>query len=95
MSRIAPQGAKIAVLFTADEIAARVRTLASEIASAMGRDPLVIPILKGSFIFAADLLRALHEAGVEPDMDFISLSSYGAGTQSLGDVRILRDTERR
>lgn len=93
MSRIAPQGAKIAVLFTADEIAARVRTLASEIASAMGHDPLVIPILKGSFIFAADLLRALHEAGVEPDMDFISLSSYGAGTQSLGDVRILRDTE--
>lgn len=93
MSRIAPQGAKIAVLFTADEIAARVRALAGEIAATMGRDPLIVPILKGSFIFAADLLRALHEAGVEPDMDFISLSSYGAGTQSLGEVRILRDME--
>lgn len=93
MSRIAPQGAKIAVLFTADEIAARVRALAGEIAATMGCDPLIVPILKGSFIFAADLLRALHEAGVEPDMDFISLSSYGAGTQSLGEVRILRDME--
>ena len=88
MSGIAPQGAKIAVLFTADEIAARVNVLAAAIASTSERDLLVIPILKGSFIFAADLLRALHEAGVEPDMDFISLSSYGAGTQSLGEVRI-------
>lgn len=93
MSQIAPQGARIAVLFTADEIAARVKALAAEIASTAERDLLVIPILKGSFIFAADLLRALHEAGVEPDMDFISLSSYGAGTQSLGEVRIVRDTE--
>jgi hypoxanthine phosphoribosyltransferase len=93
MSGIAPQGAKIAVLFTADEIAARVKALAAAIASTSERDLLVIPILKGSFIFAADLLRALHEAGVEPDMDFISLSSYGAGTQSLGEVRIVRDTE--
>lgn len=93
MSGIAPHGAKIAVLFTADEIAARVKELAAEIASAMERDLLVIPILKGSFIFAADLLRALHETGLEPDMDFISLSSYGAGMQSLGEVRILRDTE--
>lgn len=93
MSQIAPQGARIAVLFTADEIAARVKALAAGIASTTERDLLVIPILKGSFIFAADLLRALHEAGVEPDMDFISLSSYGAGTQSLGEVRIVRDTE--
>lgn len=93
MSRLAPAGARISVLLTADEIAARVGELAGEISASMGRDLLVIPILKGSFIFAADLLRALHEAGAEPDMDFISLSSYGAGTQSLGEVRIVRDTE--
>ncbi|MBO6633211.1 hypoxanthine phosphoribosyltransferase [Parvibaculum sp.] len=93
MSRLAPAGARISVLYTADEIAVCVRALAADIAASMGRDLLVIPILKGSFIFAADLLRALHEAGAEPDMDFISLSSYGAGTQSLGEVRIVRDTE--
>lgn len=93
MSRLAPRGASISVLYSAEEIAERVRALAAEIAATMGRDPLVVPILKGSFIFAADLLRALHEAGAEPDMDFIGLSSYGAGTQSRGEVRILRDTE--
>ncbi|MEQ8267076.1 MAG: hypoxanthine phosphoribosyltransferase [Parvibaculum sp.] len=93
MSRLAPEGVRIEVLYPAEEIGTRVRALAGEIAARMGRDPLVIPILKGSFIFAADLLRALHEAGAEPDMDFISLSSYGVGTRSLGEVRIVRDTE--
>lgn len=93
MSKLAPRGARISVLFSADEIAARVRELAVEIVAVMGPEPLVVPILKGSFIFAADLLRALHEEGAEPDMDFISLSSYGKGTASLGEVRILRDTE--
>ena len=89
----APHGASIPVLYSAAEIGERVRGLAAEIAASMVPQPLIIPILKGSFIFAADLLRALHEAGMTPDMDFISLSSYGTGTQSLGGVRIIRDTE--
>jgi hypoxanthine phosphoribosyltransferase len=92
MSTLAP-GARISVLFDAESIASRVRALASEIVAEMGHSPLVIPVLKGSFIFAADLLRALHEAGAEPDMDFIGLSSYGRGTLSLGEVKIVRDTE--
>jgi len=81
------------VLYSAKEIEARVRALAADIVHAIGAEPLVVPILKGSFIFAADLLRALHEAGAEPDMDFITLSSYGKGTRSLGEVTIMRDTE--
>jgi len=93
MSKLAPKGAQISVLFSAETLARRVQALAREIVAAMGPEPLVIPILKGSFIFAADLLRAIHDAGGEPDMDFISLSSYGKGTQSLGEVRIVRDTE--
>lgn len=93
MSKLVAHGAQISVMYTAEEIAARVRELAKEIVAVMGKEPLVIPILKGSFIFAADLLRALHEEGAEPDMDFISLSSYGKGTQSLGEVKIIRDTE--
>lgn len=93
MNRPAPRGAPISVLYSAEDIGNRVRGLAVEIAAVTERQPLIIPILKGSFIFAADLLRALHEAGMEPDMDFISLSSYGTGTQSLGEVRIIRDTE--
>ncbi|PKP78450.1 MAG: hypoxanthine phosphoribosyltransferase [Alphaproteobacteria bacterium HGW-Alphaproteobacteria-3] len=93
MSRLAPKGARISVLYPAEEIAGRVRALAADIVRAIGPEPLVVPILKGSFIFAADLLRALHEAGAEPDMDFITLSSYGKGTRSLGEVTIVRDTE--
>ncbi len=93
LSQIVPRGTHITVLYSAEEISERIHALAGEIAAAMGHNPLVVPILKGSFIFAADLLRALHEAGVEPDMDFIGLSSYRTGTQSLGEVRLVRDTE--
>ncbi len=93
MSRPAGESAKISTLYSAEEIAARVAVLAGEIAASVGPDMLVIPILKGSFIFAADMLRALHKAGAAPDMDFISLSSYGTGTVSGGQVTIVRDTQ--
>ena len=52
----------------------------------------MISILKGSFVFAADLIRALHGAGLAPEVEFISVSSYGAGTQA-GKLRLLRDVE--
>ncbi len=92
MSTLAP-GARISVLYDAETLGRRVRELAGEIVSSMGREMLVVPVLKSSFIFAADLLRALHDAGAEPDVDFLSLSSYGRGTLSLGEVKIVRDTE--
>jgi hypoxanthine phosphoribosyltransferase len=50
-------------------------------------------VLKGSFMFAADLIRALHRAGLSPQVEFIHLSSYRAGTVSSGQVAILRDVE--
>ena len=83
----------ISVLFDADQIAARLRVLAGEIAAAMGPDILLVPILKGSFVFSADLIRALYHAGMRPEVDFLTLSSYGAGTQSSGAVRIARDVD--
>ena len=84
---------RISVLIDADRLANRISALASEIVADMGREFLVVPILKGSFIFAADLLRALHMAGGAPDMDFLTLSSYGAGTQSVGEVKISHDID--
>ncbi|MGX1198447.1 hypoxanthine phosphoribosyltransferase [Parvibaculum sp. MBR-TMA-1.3b-4.2] len=93
MSEPRDLSARITVLITAEEIAARNHALAGEIVAALGRTPLIVPVLKGSFIFAADLLRALHDAGAAPDMDFITLSSYGAETTSRGEVTIVRDTE--
>jgi hypoxanthine phosphoribosyltransferase len=83
----------ITPLFTQDEIAAKVEALAREIAASFPQDLVVVAVLKGSFIFAADLIRALHRQGLEPEIDFIFLASYGAGTVSGGEVKILRDVE--
>ena len=86
------RGKVIEPLFSAEQIAERNRALAAEIARAAPKDLLVISILKGSFIFAADLIRALHDAGLAPEVEFITLSSYGKGTTSQG-VRILKDID--
>jgi len=84
---------KVEVLFSEKEILLRVMGLAAEIASAQPKDLLVVAILKGSFMFAADLLRAMHRAGLEPQVEFFHLSSYREGTVSSGTVAILRDIE--
>lgn len=86
-------GETITPLFSAADIAARVDALAREIAASSPRDLIIVAILKGSFIFAADLIRALHREGLEPEIDFIFLASYGVGTVSGGEVKILRDVE--
>ena len=52
---------------------------------------LLAAILKGSFVFAADLIRALHHAGMRPRIDFMALASYHAGTASSGAVEVTRD----
>ena len=83
----------IRVLFDAAAIAARNEALALEIKATNPEHLLVIAVLKGSFIFAADLIRALHDVGLAPEVEFISLSSYREGTVSSGTVRILHDVE--
>lgn len=86
------RGKKIETLFSPEQIAERNRVLAREIAAKPKQDLLVISILKGSFIFAADLIRALHDAGLAPEVEFITLSSYGVGTTSKG-VKIIKDID--
>ena len=87
------RGRTIRVLFDAETIAARNHEIAAEIARAGYRNLLVVSVLKGSYVFAADLLRALHDAGLSPEVEFISLSSYGTGTSSSGKVKLVRDIE--
>jgi len=90
-----PGGAdmRLEVVFTAEQIGERIEELAQEVAKAGLDNLLVAAILKGSFIFAADLIRALHGAGLAPEVDFISLASYRKSTTSSGAVEILRDLE--
>jgi hypoxanthine phosphoribosyltransferase len=87
------RGRALRVLFDEPAIAHRNSELAGEIAAAGYKNLLVVSILKGSFIFAADLIRALHGAGIEPEVEFLALSSYGEGTQSTGSVRVVRDID--
>lgn len=86
------RGKNIEPLFTAEQIAARNIELAEKIMQGPTKDLLVISILKGSFIFAADLIRALHVTGLAPEVEFITLSSYGSGTVSRG-VKIIKDID--
>lgn len=86
------RGKNIDILFSPEQIAERNLDLAARIAETPKNDLLVISILKGSFIFAADLLRALHAVGLAPEVEFITLSSYGKGTKSQG-VKIIKDID--
>ncbi len=83
----------IEVLFSSDAIAERIDVLAAAIRESGLQSMLVVPILKGSFIFAADLIRAMHRAGLTPEVDFLSLASYGTAEHSSGTVRVVRDIE--
>jgi hypoxanthine phosphoribosyltransferase len=80
-------------IFPAKDIAQRLVGLAGEIAAKKPVNLLVVPILKGSFVFAADLLRALNKAGLAPEVDFLTLSSYKKSRVSSGQVSILRDLD--
>ena len=86
------RGKIIEPLFSAEQIAARNTDIAKQISAGPVNDLLVIAVLKGSFIFAADLTRALHAAGLAPEVEFITLSSYGTGTVSQG-VKIIKDID--
>jgi hypoxanthine phosphoribosyltransferase len=81
----------VSIRFSAAEIAARVDVMADELAGQLPPDTLVVSVLKGSFVFAADLIRALSRAGADWSMDFLTLSSYGDGTETTGRVKIVRD----
>lgn len=86
------ESVEIRTLYDEAAIAARVEEIARQIAATEPRRLLVVAVLKGSFMFAADLVRAMHRAGLAPEMEFIHLSSYGAGTESR-EIRVLRDVE--
>lgn len=80
------------VLISADQIARRVDELVMELKPHCQSGNLVmIGILRGSFMFLADLVRDLYQHGVHPRIDFLTLESYGSGTVSSGNVKITKD----
>lgn len=80
------------VLLTHEQIEDRITEMAAEIdRDYADKNPLFIGILKGSVFFFADLLRHLSMPG---EIDFMSVSSYGMGSESSGTVRMLKDVDR-
>jgi len=79
----------IRVMFTAEQIAARVREMGLEIARDLGTTrPMFVGVLKGACMFQCDLARATP---LDLEMDFLAVASYGAGTTSSGTVKLIMD----
>jgi hypoxanthine phosphoribosyltransferase len=79
----------IRVLFAQEQIAARVREMGLQIARDLGDlAPVFVGVLKGACMFQCDLARATP---LDVTLDFLSVSSYGAGTTSSGSVRMISD----
>lgn len=80
-----------AVLFDERRIQTRIREIGQEINSDYeGKVPVVIGVLKGGFVFLSDLIRAIT---IPLEIDFLAISSYGAGTSSSGVVKIRKDID--
>jgi hypoxanthine phosphoribosyltransferase len=79
------------VVVTQDEIRSRIAELGKEItADYAGRSPLLVGVLKGAFVFMADLARQID---LPVEFDFMAVSSYGTATKTSGVVRIVKDLD--
>lgn len=79
------------VVIGADELQARISELGRSIAADYeGRPPLLIGVLKGAFVFMADLARAVD---LQVEVDFMAVASYGSATKTSGVVRIVKDLD--
>lgn len=77
------------ILYTEEELRRRVKELGAQItADYAGRRPILASVLRGSYIFMADLTRAID---LDVTVDFMAVSSYGVGTVSSGQVEIKKD----
>lgn len=83
--------ANLRPFITADQIASRIAAMAEEIDASYSGGPIyIISVLKGSFVFVADLTRAVkHPSRIE----FMAVSSYGRGKTSSGEVKVTRDLD--
>ena len=79
------------ILYSEEQLAARVKELGAEITrDSEGKNPILVSVLKGSFVFMADLARAID---INCPVDFMVVSSYGSGTTTSGSVKIIKDLQ--
>ena len=81
------------ILYTEEQIQDKVRELGQQISKDYaGKTPLLVSVLKGSFVFMADLVRNID---IPCTIDFMAVSSYGSGTKTTGEVKIIKDLDQR
>ena len=81
------------VMIDEQTLSARIKQLAKQLDDEYaGKNPLMVGILKGSVMFYADLLR---EMKIRVQMDFMAISSYGSGSKSSGEVKLIKDLDRK
>ena len=79
------------ILITEEEIAKKCKEIGQQLTEEYeGRFPLVVGVLKGALPFMADLTRKMN---IHLEMDFMDVSSYGSGTRSSGEVKIVKDLD--
>ena len=79
------------VLFSKKQLAKRIKELAEQLdKDYAGKTPLMVAILKGSVMFFTDLIR---EMTLPLEIDFMSISSYGSGVKSSGEVKMIKDLD--
>ena len=77
------------VLFSEAQLDAKVSELGARISKNYeGKNPLIVSVLKGSYVFMADLTRKIT---IPCNIDFMAVSSYGNGTKTTGEVQIIKD----
>jgi len=87
-------GPQLKILFSEKSIKERISSIAESIANTChGNELIVIGLLKGSFIFLADLVRELYRHDLQLQVDFIPVSSYGSATESSGKILIRAETD--
>jgi hypoxanthine phosphoribosyltransferase len=85
--------AEITKLYDERDIALRVDEIAQLAAGRLPGDFVVVGLLLGSFMFVADLVRALNRRGCNPSVEFVRVSSYGLGRETSGDPRLVGSAE--
>ncbi|MCB6366397.1 hypoxanthine phosphoribosyltransferase [Intestinibacillus massiliensis] len=79
------------VLFSEEQLRAKVAEMGAQITKDYeGKNPLIVSVLKGSYVFMADLTRQID---TKCNIDFMVVSSYGNGTKTTGEVQIIKDIE--
>lgn len=88
---MAEKNTTLRCVYSQEDIAGRIREIGREINTLYEGKPLVaVCVLKGAFMFFSDLMK---ELSARPEIDFVRLASYGSGTQSTGDVMLVKDVE--